>query len=776
MECPKCGYEIDDKALVCPNCKKVLKLVCPICKTVNENNICKKCGYVIISKCNKCGKINQTINKKCKKCGFDTERSVILNESNTDDFVLMTIDFPNMDDMKNLLGSVKLLNKFKINIDKIILDYTKSNGLRRQLIKNTYVIRCCKDYSFKASAHTAMTTAIELLNSITKMNCKLTKKKNATVRCNIFLMKRSVNDNPDNFDSGYNISLLNQYSKNKEDKILNTFQIITDQNVFDVLGNDYRLTPLNSVMINNEMVMYYEADVRDKVKVEYPQDDEDDEIKIPNFVQNMLIEQDKIDGEFLNNPNINADIEAIYDIKPIEFEDIKCDFIRTENIDIFYHIANKLQTNPKSILALKTADLYKPYSLKIINTVESLNLYNNIITITCYDEMKYSPYSFFRDLVSAIFEYTVSQKLFSRNDFSMFASVDPDGLIKDLVMLKERNVEVAEDTRYVFFDIFLTLLQAIPNTLIYVENFEKIDSASYDVLKFLFDAFDKLDVSYLLCYGKGFSLHKDSHFLISRPYYCEITLKPTAFEKMIEENKNYYRNILDNFYFHRIAKYSCGSILYLDIAIQYLIELGVYEAKEDCIDMINPKTIIIPSNISRLMKRRLNLLKDDMESFRFLVSVVLLGTRIDLTTLESLGFENMSEFIDKLTNMGYIYFYNNCMYFPDFNLLRECILDVTDPVTLKEISKSLFEKVMDESMPSPSKAFMYKLIGDRENELSQWEKLARINLSLGDFNAYLNCTAEILKILNENTDEEKQPSVDEYKMQGKTSFTEKEYE
>lgn len=69
MECPKCGFEIDDKATVCPNCKKVLKLVCPICRTVNENNVCKKCGYVIVTKCNKCGKVNPTEFKKCKKCG-----------------------------------------------------------------------------------------------------------------------------------------------------------------------------------------------------------------------------------------------------------------------------------------------------------------------------------------------------------------------------------------------------------------------------------------------------------------------------------------------------------------------------------------------------------------------------------------------------------------------------------------------------------------------------------------------------------------------------------
>ncbi len=765
MECPKCGFEIDDKAIVCPNCKKVLKLICPVCKTVNDTNTCKKCGYVIITKCHKCGKINQTAVKKCKKCGFSTEQSVILNESNTDDFVLMTIDFPNLDEMKSLLGSAKLYNKFKLNLDKVIFDYTKSVGLRRQIIKNTYIIRLDKDYTFKASASNAIKTAIELLNRITEMNCKLTTKKNASVRCNVFLLKRSIHDNPYNYESGYNISLINQSLKKKEDKVLNTFQVLTDQSVFEILENDYKISPLNSVMVNNKMEMFYEADVRDLVRVEFPQEEDEDEIKIPNFVQNMLVEQDKLDGIALNNLDKNEDPDKIYDLETINFEEINCEFIRTESLDVFYHIVNKLQSNPKSIIGIKTADIYKPYSIKVLNTIENLGLYNNIITVTCYDEMKYAPYSFFRDLLAAIFEYTISQKLFSQNDFTMFASVDPDGLVKDLINLKERNNSNSEDTRYIYFDIFLTLLQAIPKTLIFIEDFDKIDSSSYDVLKYIFEAFDKLEVSYLISYNPDFSLHKQSHFLLSKPYYAEINLKPTPFEKLVEENKDYYRNILDNFYFHRVAKYSCGSILFIDIAIQYLIESGVYEPKEDSIEMVNPKTIIIPSSLKRLMIRRLNLLKDDMNALKFLTSVVLLGTRVDVPTIESLGYENVSEIIDKLSHMGYVYFYNNCLYFPNYNLLRECVLEVMPPVSLKEIANELFEKVFDYSMPSPVKAYLYSILGDSASEQREWELLAQVNLSLGDFSSYLNCTAKILELLEASLTEENSESIENYKLQ-----------
>lgn len=766
MECPKCGYEVDDKAMVCPNCKKVLKLVCPICKTVNKSNTCKKCGYVIITKCHKCGKVNPTERKKCAKCGFSTLDSVILNESNLDDYACLTIDFPNMDEMKIHLGSAKLLNKFKVNLDNIILDAVKELGLRRQIIDNRYVIRFNKDYTFSSSAHNAMESVVKIATEITKLNYKLTNLKNASVRCNMMVLKRNVKTAQSDHKIDFNISMVNT-SASKEEKALNTFQVITDAQINDCLSSEYKLTPLNSVMINGKMEMFYEMDVRPLININYAEllPKEEEEIVVPNFVQNMLIEQDKIDGQALRQMDSPNDPDAIYDIETINFNEINCYFERIQNIDVFDKIVERLKENPKSITAIKTDPLYVPYSLKVITEVEQTGLYNNIISVTCYDEMKYSPYSFFRDLLSSIFEYTVSQKLFSQNDFSMFNSLDPTGLVKDLVTLTDRGLEMPEDTRYTYYDIFLTILKAIPNTLIFIENFDKIDESSYDVMKYLFEAFDQLEISYLISYDKDFSLHRQSHFLLSKPYYSELYMKPTPFEKMIEGNKEYYKNILDDFYFHRIAKYSCGSILFLDIALQYLVESEVYTADDTTVYLSNPKTIIIPSSLNKLLKRRLNLMQDEPDMMKFLATVLLLGTRIDRATLDSLGYENLDEIIDKLAHMGYLYFYNNCMYFPNYNLLRENLLGTMNKETLQQMANELFEKVLDDSMPSPVKSYLYGLLGDTEAQLAEWQKLMQVNLSLGDFNSYLNCANEILKILDKNKDEEKQEEIENYKLE-----------
>ena len=108
----------------------------------------------------------------------------------------------------------------------------------------------------------------------------------------------------------------------------------------------------------------------------------------------------------------------------------------------------------------------------------------------------------------------------------------------------------------------------------------------------------------------------------------------------------------------------------MDFAIQYLIESGVYEYTEDSIVMVNPKTIIIPSGLDKLIKRRINLMKDDEEMIKFLTMLVLLGTRVDEKTINSLGFNNWQKMAEKLSGMGYLYTYNNCLYFPNYNILR----------------------------------------------------------------------------------------------------------
>lgn len=104
------------------------------------------------------------------------------------------------------------------------------------------------------------------------------------------------------------------------------------------------------------------------------------------------------------------------------------------------------------------------------------------------------------------------------------------------------------------------------------------------------------------------------------------------------------------------------------------------------------------------------------------------------------------------------------MYFPNYNLLRDNMLEVLSKDKLKLIAEELFEKVFVENMPSPVKAYLYGLLEDYKSEFLEWEHLAKINLSMGDFSAYLNCADKIVQLLDKNTDEEQQEEIDKYKL------------
>ena len=752
MECPKCGAEIDKSAMVCPNCKKVLKIVCPVCRTVNEKNICKKCGEVLVVKCSNCGKINMMKNQKCIKCGYSTEISAIQAESNADTFAVVKIEFPNYDVIKTALGSNQLFTKFKANVDKLINGYALTHSLRRQIVNNgVYLLRFNKAYTLASSANSAIEGVIALANSLTRLNVKLINKKNIFLKANFTIMKRDADKNPYDIETGFQANMLNQ-SNDKTAKALDSCQIITDDDFEEFYSKTYKMEALDSVLVNGKMKRFFEINIKEFINIdeftkELMAEENEANPEIPNFINEGMLAQDKIAERTIDEVNEMAG-EDLYAVELINFDEINCAFFTTENVRVLDNITDVLQEVPKGIIGIKGSGMYQPYTISALAAVNQTGIFQNIIPITCHDNMKYSPYSFFRELVSSIFNFSISQKHFDSNDFTVFSSFDADNLIKDLVHLKQREMGNLEDIREKYYTVFFSLLKSIPETLIYIENYEKIDSSSMYVLGLLFDHFEEMNISFIISYDKDFSLHSYNHFLLSRPYYTEITLIPTAFESIIDTDKDYYSNIRNDFFFKRISKYAAGSTLFIDYAIQYLIESGIYAFENDRIKLVNVKTTMLPSNIKLLMQRRLNLMKDDEDTLKLLSLCALLGPRVDIKTVKSLGIKNWETIADNLSQRGFIYSYNESIYFPNYNILRENISKIYNDDKKKEIAKELLEKVYSEEMPDPEKASIYSVLGEPQKVISEWENLANLDLSMGDFSAYLNCSGQLIKALD----------------------------
>ncbi len=768
MECPKCGAEIDKNALVCPNCKKVLKIICPVCRTVNEKNVCRKCGEVLVVKCNNCGKINMMKNQKCIKCGYSTEISAVQNESNTDTFAVVKIEFPNYEVLKTALGSNQLFTKFKSNIDKIINAYVSKLGVRRQIVQSgIYLLRFNKAYTMASSASSAIETVIAIANIITKLNVKLVSKKNIILKCNFTIMKRDADKNPYNLDTGFQANMLKQ-SNDKSSMAMDSCQVMTDDDFEEYYSKDYKMESLDSVLVNGRMKRFFEIDIKDHINIEeflkeLQIEEEEANPEVPNFVNEGMLAQDKMVQRTIEEINEIAG-EELYAVDLINFDEITCAFYSTDNIKIIENIEEVLKEVPKGIIGIKGSNLYQPYSLRLLAMINNSGQFRNIVPITCYDNMRYSPYSFFRELVSSLFNYATSQNLAGENDFSLFSNFDSENLIKDLISLNQRDMENLEDTRIGYFEVFLSLLMSLPQTLIYIENYDKMDTSSMFVLNMIFERFEDINISFVLSYSKDFSLHKRANFLLSRPYYTEITLNPTSFENIVKENEIYYTKIKSDFFFKRIAKYAAGSILFLDYAIQYLIESEVYAFNNDnTLELINPKTTMLPSKLEHLVQRRLKLMKDDENMLKFLSMCVLIGIRIDPKTANSLGIENWQEIAQNLAQRGFIYYFNDCIYFPNYNILRESILEIYDKEEKQTLAQELLEKVYNEQMPDPNKAKLYEILDDHERVIKEWENLANLNLSLGDYSGYLNCSSELVNKLEKYKDDWSKEELQEYK-------------
>lgn len=747
MKCPKCNKEIADNVLVCPGCKKVLKLACPKCKAINKSNTCRKCGFVIVAKCHKCGRINPTDKGKCSKCGFSTYTSVAINSSNIDEFACLTIDFPNLNEIKKVLGSTKLTEKFKANLDSLILNYTSSFGLTREIIEDVYVIRFNKDGSFSTSAKNAMKAAIEIQNLITDLNFKLGKLKNAYLQSKIAVLKRDIYSLPEHYTSGFDIKLI--YQQKKEFRILNNLQVITDVYIYDKVSNDYDLSALTAKFIKNEMMTFFELNLKKYIKVPVEKEDEETLAKLNLFSDDIEDFEEK---------------EIPQDKNAIDFNDLRCEFKKIKSLNLIPEIVEMFKEKKKRIVSIKADKHLLPRTHKMLYELEEAGLFKNVFRVSCYEEMKYKPYGFFHELISSIYTYALSPKNFSKNDFEVFAQLDSSDFVKSLINLTEREFPHPEDVRYSLFDIFYNFFTFMQNSIIYIENFEQIDDTSNEVLQLMFEKFDGLDVSYLVSTGKELSLHKKSHFLLTNPNYTEVTPKPTPFKEIIGKSVKRFENVMDSYQMIKIAQKTKGSVTYFSHAIDYLKEQKVLSVDDGKFVINNSENVMIPNDLDDLIRRRLKYFSKDKEAYKFFGMILLMGPMVDLGTVAFFG-PPVKKLIEKLTQRNFIYVFNNNIYVQNYSWYKENFIASATQEVKEEIARELLEKIFTAPIKHPCETVLYRILGQEKQEFIVWEKLSRLNASMGDFSAYLHCSIKFLKLLDKHVDEGSQKTIEEYKME-----------
>ncbi len=755
MQCPKCNHEVSADTKICPNCKKVLQLTCPVCGTLNKTSICTKCGYTILSKCHNCGKINLTQTENCSKCGMDTYLSIAMNESTILDFACIVIDFPNISSLKDIFNSQDAFRKFQANLHNLIVGFCSQIGIKWQIIDKSYVIKFNKEQSFEDSVFKALSFIIGIAKPIMKLNIKLHHTHNTLLRCNLTLIKRNINTRPEDFKSGFNIKMM--YKNTSEGQFHNALQVLLDSSTADVLRNKISLAQLGTVLVKDKLENFFELDLKKYI----PIPKEDDEPR-NNHIKERLKELslDEIDTEL----ELQGDDTIIHNIKKLNFDEQVCEFITIESGDLNSNIISLLTKNSKNIISVKTNKKYYPVSNEIPKLVLSNRICDRVIKVTCTDNTKNKPYGFFYELLSSIFKFSISAKNFVNNNFSTFEKLDKTGVIKALINLQPVKGMNPEDVRDTLYNIFTILFSTLERSLIYVENFEKVDITSFEILQMLLKDFNKYNLNLLLLADENFSLHKNSHFLLSNPVYTEIIIKGSNFEKIITPFVDMYSKILDSFYLEKIAQYTKGCPLYLNHATHYLLENDILELKNDKYVIKNQKSVVFSPTIEKLLETRFRFLTHNKSAYSIFVILLYLGPRIDIATLQSLNIPNLGDSLGLLDESGYIYLEDNVVYFNNYNLLKSIIDSMLDAEEKKKIASFLLSTVVDDKVPLPVNLTVYTLLDDKKKIQDIWKKLSNIVLLLGDFSSYLNYSIILLKMMEEDSDEEIQKSINEYKM------------
>ena len=448
MNCPKCKQEISERDLVCPNCKKVLKLKCQKCGHITKKAVCDRCGNTIINKCYKCGRLNSTSLEVCPSCGMNIDASILLREATIEEFAAMTIELENYEAIQEAFNSEKLARHFRANFYALIKKIGAEKKLRVQLVDNVFIIRFCKDYSFLESCISAVDFSIFVAQSVTEINKKLYEAKGITVKAKIAIQKRDVFSKPSEYKAGVNINLV--YSSKKMDHLFNNVQVLVDSYIYQMTKNKYPYQSLSAVYIKNQMIMFFELILPSLIKIE---------------------EEEVVEGNFVEIPKkLEFEPDETEDEQLINFSSLHCSFLKAKYDTLLDEIAGIINNDSikNHIVAVKSS--LKAGNLSGLYVKDFEKAFNNqykICRFSCSANAKYTPLGFLKEL---LYSYTNVSEMDVLLHPECIDAITRDTFLQNLLTLKYPENRHPEDVRYEYFESFAGFFNNISEKTIFTGN------------------------------------------------------------------------------------------------------------------------------------------------------------------------------------------------------------------------------------------------------------------------------------------------------------------
>lgn len=707
MECPKCHRNISDNTTVCPYCHKVLTLVCPNCRTLGQSPVCEHCGFIILEKCSKCGRIISTTSKKCK-CGFPTATSVAYQECETDEFASLSIKFGALKNIRRVLGSQDLYNKFKVRLKNLLIAQLKGIEARIIVYGDTYVVNFNKELSFATSVNKAVRLSIKILNAFASLNLKVMNELATPLKLNLTIIKKNSEELLSNKTQESNVKLLTV--KKDEKRYLKGMQVVLDQYVQDIVAKEYNTDSLYSVEQDGLSLVFYEI-MLDKYVL--PPNSSDCE---------EPIEAKRKDIKKIQSGREPDDVYGfkIFDINA------KCKFEKSNAIELL----NLIDSN--KIISLRSDDE------NMINIAEIENFFElkgkKVIRAICTPELNYKPWTVFEQLFRSFYDLP-SHNRFLNNDFNV-KIFEP---IINMLYGRPRKSASAEDARFAYMEDFCKFLASIKNCVILIEGYEYMDDTSIQTLNLYFDKFKNINSEFIFTTNASTPIHSKIKGLLRTPLYTEITLLTSPIESMLSTLKEDASDFINSFYYEKLEENYRGSKIYFDNALAFLKEKDVLLDFEDKLIIKNKNSVLLPQDLPSLLRARLKNLSKNMDASMILAYSLYLGNRLDVQTLEELGVKEVVKNAELLKNIGFVTLKNNVIYINNYNLLRSVIELSVKPEVQEYLCKNIIAKLGKGLDATLTLLIMGKIGMFKEEYLLLW-KNSQYSMMLGDYDAYLkNC-------------------------------------
>jgi len=546
MKCPKCKSENDDNALVCSSCGFKLKLKCPFCgnyNTVGAKN-CASCKSQLLKVCPSCKAVNFAQVQVCRKC-----KTPFPSKNNANNAPPKVEQHPVNN---NLLENAVSVAIELINISSI-KNNIKSQELSQKIISKFYQVfaKIAKDSKAKAFklAENVLITAFDSAPSfVDSVNCAVEFVEN---------LDRALDEVSDLLEKKLKVSFKVRY-----------------------LVSDYKTAQKNEIIsaislgVVDDIIFSEEVYLRLKDKMMFKQLETNTEIKFYKFLDENNLE--------------------------VTVNDIPKEQSSRTRMQVVSELINKVQMAPEGFVVC----LSGPTGVGKSNIFSALKMTfeedNSNIWLSgqCNLLSSDAPLGFFRSLLRNMFELPTTN-VDSDNSKTKIASfvtnqlnITNKDMLNQIIAIIFPDENKLQNTLYQnkqnTYNAIATLFRSLLGkgaVVLQIEDIEKIDSFSLEILRSLFEdgilkcnlkifITANMDIDIIQFFASS-HLNKNNTFQVNYPVMNKAEIDDFIV-KAIGVREELGQNILNHIY-----EYSNNLPIFIEEFIYYLLQIGLIKFTND---------------------------------------------------------------------------------------------------------------------------------------------------------------------------------------------------